>query len=186
MSMPAMAPLGRRLDFGARLGQVIQFAYVVPNLQDAIARYVETFGVGPWFVRGPFTPPAARYLGEPTGLTLSLARAFIGDMMVEFIEQHDDGPSVYRQVIDAGYGFHHWAIGTDDPDADIGRFATAGYPVVFQDRVPSGARVIYVDATKTLPGMIEILEMNEQQHRLYTEFYSAARHWDGREPIRVG
>lgn len=174
------------LPFGRRLGEVVQYAYTVADIDTSIDVYVERFGVGPWFKRGPFTPPAAKYLGETTGLTITLARAFAGNTMIELIQQHDDGPSVYRKVIEAGHGFHHWAIGTHDADVEIERFGKAGYPVVFEDVVPSGARVVYVDATSELPGMIEILEMNEIQQQLYDGFYRASVDWDGTEPVRIG
>jgi hypothetical protein len=174
------------LPFGRKLGDIIQYAYTVADIDTSIGYYVERFGVGPWFRRGPFTPPAARYLGETTGLTITLARAFAGNTMIELIQQHDDGPSVYRKVIENGHGFHHWAIGTHDADVEIARFAEAGYPVVFEDVVPSGARVVYVDATAELPGMIEILEMNQIQRELYDGFYRAALDWDGTDPVRIG
>jgi Glyoxalase/Bleomycin resistance protein/Dioxygenase superfamily len=181
-----MKPPSDVLPFGRKLGEVIQYAYTVADIEASIAVYVDRLGVGPWFVRGPFTPPQARYLGETTGLTITLARAFAGDTMIELIQQHDDGPSVYRTVIERGHGFHHWAIGTRDADLDIARFAELGYPLVFEDVVPSGARVSYVDATSELPGMIEILEMNDVLRELYGHFHQASVSWDGTDPVRVG
>jgi hypothetical protein len=175
------------LAFGRLLGQVVQFAYTVPDLDAAMTRYVDVLGVGPWFRRGPFSPPAARYRGEPTAIELSLGRAFTGDTMIELIQQHNEAPSVFRETIARqGYGFHHWAITTRDPAAEVARLASYGYPVVFEDQVPSGARVVYVDATAELPGMIEILEMNEAQEALYEGFHRAAATWDGTDPIREG
>jgi hypothetical protein len=47
--------------------------------------------------------------------------------------------------------------------------------------VPSGARIVYVDATADLPGMIE---MNAQQEAMYTAFRDSALRWDGTEPVR--
>jgi hypothetical protein len=167
-------------------GQIIQYAYAVPDLAASLGTYTQVFGIGPWFVRGPFTPPNARYRGEYTGLTITLARAFSGNTMVELIQQHDDGPSVYREVLERGGGFHHWAIGSSDVDGDVARLAARGYPAVFEDVMPSGVRVVYVDATRELPGMIEILEMNDAQRALYSGFYEAALDWDGSDPIRRG
>jgi hypothetical protein len=167
-------------------GDIIQYAYVVPDIDTALRRYLDVFRIGPWFVRGPFTPPEARYHGRTTGLTVTLARAFTGTSMVELVQQHDDGPSVYRDVLAAGGGFHHWAIGTEDLAADLARLAARGYPAVFEDRLPSGARVVYVDATAELPGMIEVLEMNDAQRALYARFHQAALEWDGTDPIREG
>ena len=76
--------------------------------------------------------------------------------------------------------------GTHDVDPEIRRFAGHGYPVAFEDRVPSGARIVYVDATAELPGMIEIIEMNEGQEAMYARFRAAAAAWDGADPVREG
>jgi Glyoxalase/Bleomycin resistance protein/Dioxygenase superfamily len=114
-------------------------------------------------------------------MTITLARAFAGDSMIELIQQHEDGPSVFTE---RGYGFHHWAIGTRDIDAEINRFAAHGYPVAFEDQVPSGARIVYVDATADLPGMIELIEMSSEQEAMYVRFREAAADWDGADPVR--
>jgi methylmalonyl-CoA/ethylmalonyl-CoA epimerase len=177
---------GAPLPFGRDIGQIIQYAYTVADIDRSMALYTDRFGVGPWYRRGPFTPPNARYLGEYTGMTISLARAFVGDTMIELIQQHDDGPSVYCKVITRGHGFHHWAVGADDIEAQIARFGESGYPAVFEDRMPNGARVVYVDATAELPGMIELLEMNDAMRELYAGFHHAAAHWDGADPVREG
>jgi hypothetical protein len=198
MLNPNSPPLGTKPDkpagpqrpplaFGRQPGTVIQYAYTVPDIDQAIAVYLDRFGAGPWFRRGPFTPPEARYRGEPCTMTITLARTFAGDSMIELIQQHDDNPSVFTEKIrQHGYGFHHWAIASTDIDADIARFADRGYPVAFEDRVPSGARIVYVDATPELPGMIEIIEMNETQDQMYAHFRNAAANWDGTNPVREG
>ena len=41
-----------------------------------------------------------------------------------------------------------------------------------------------MDATRDLPGMIELIEHTEAQESVYTEIFEAARDWDGRDPIR--
>ena len=51
--------------------------------------------------------------------------------------------------------------------------------------LPSGSRVIYVDSTRDLPGMIELVEHTPEQERTYTEMYEAALDWDGLDPIRA-
>ena len=60
------------------------------------------------------------------------------------------------------------------------------YPVAFEDRVPSGARVVYVDSTADLPGFIEIIEMNDAMQQMYAMFRDEAASWDGTNPIRLG
>ncbi|HEY1596136.1 MAG TPA: VOC family protein [Thermoleophilaceae bacterium] len=173
------------LGFGQPAGAVCQFAYVVADIDAAMNDFAERLGVGPWFVRGPFQPPAARYRGAHTEAVFSVARAFSGHAMLELIMQHDDSPSVFHEGDGPrSYGFHHWAIMTMSFDEDVQRYAALGYPEAFFDRLPSGSRVIYVDATRDLPGMIELVEHTDGQERLYTQIQHASVGWDGTDPVR--
>jgi hypothetical protein len=173
------------LPWGQPLGAVIQFAYVVEDVERAIEQYVGSLRVGPWFVRGPFEPPEGRYRGRPTRVSVTVARAFSGHAMIELIAQHDDEPSVFNEPDGVlRLGFHHWAVMTNSFADDLARFAALGYEEAFADRLPSGSRVTYVDATRDLPGMIELVEHTDEQERVYTSIYRAALDWDGRDPIR--
>ena len=68
-------------------------------------------------------------------------------MMVELVQQHDDSPSVYHEGGGRRYGFHHWAVFAADFDAELERLRSpAASTEAFSDRLPSGARIVYVDA----------------------------------------
>jgi hypothetical protein len=181
-----MSPaLGVPLTFGQPVGAIVQYAYVVEDVERSIAQFTEQLHLGPWFVRGPFVPPAGRYRGEPTSLQVTLARAFAGHAMVELVHQHDDSRSVFHeQDGPRRYGFHHWAIFSHDFEADLGRYAELGYPEAFSDRLPSGSRIVYVDSTRDLPGMIEVIEYTEAQEQVYDRIYRGSIDWDGSDPIR--
>lgn len=173
------------LGFGQPLGAVCQYAYVVEDLDRAMADFTDRLGIGPWFLRDRFTPPRARHRGRPSTATFSLARAFAGHAMIELIVQHDDGPSVFHEGDGPRrYGFHHWAVMTADFDGELARYAALGYEEAFADVLPSGARVTYVDSTRDLPGMIELVEHTPGQERVYTEIQRASVAWDGRDPVR--
>jgi hypothetical protein len=173
------------VDFGQPLGGIVQSAYVVADVDRAMAGFTAHLKVGPWFVRGPFTPPSGRLRGERNRPSVSLARGFAGHTMIELIVQHDDGPSVYHEHGGPRrYGFHHWAALTADFDADVERYARAGFEEAYYDVLPSGARIMYVDSTAALPGMIELVELNDEQERVYTAMYRAALGWDGTDPVR--
>jgi hypothetical protein len=176
-----------QLVFGQPAGGIFQFAYTVPDVQEAIHGYLAALKVGPWFVRGPFKPPAGLYRGEPTELVVTLARAFDGQVMIELVQQHNDVPSVYHpQGAPRRYGFHHFARLTPTMDADIEGYRALGYDEVYSDRLPSGARIVYVDSTPQLPGMIELIELTDAQARSYARLYQAALGWDGTDPVREG
>lgn len=174
------------LDFGQPLAGIIQYAYTVPDVRKAAETWTSTFGVGPWIVRGPFTATSALYRGNPTKVELTLARAFNGHVMIELIQQHNDAPSVYRETIEAkGHGFHHWGFASVDIDADIARYKEQGFHVAFEDVLPTGARVAYVDTTAALPGMTELIGMNPAQEAFYTSIYHASLAWDGSDFYRT-
>lgn len=171
--------------FGQPVDGLIQFAYVVPDLDAAIRDFASRLGVGPWFLRGPFVPPAGRYRGEVTDIELTLARSWAGHVMIELIVQHDEKPSVYREHIERrGYGFHHWAIGTRQFDKQVSRYERSGYSVVFSDMSPTGRRVVYMDAPD-MAGMIEVVEMTPEQEQLYTAMCAACENWDGSDLYRT-
>lgn len=174
------------LSFGQPLGGIVQFAYVVADIEAAARDFTDRLRVGPWYLRDHFRPPAGRYLGEPTAPLFSLARGFSGHAMVELIEQHDDAPSVYHpNPRTRRYGFHHWAIISRTFDADLARYLEHGYTEAYADVLPSGSRVVYVDARSDLPGMIELIEHTDAQERVYDAIFRAASGWDGvTDPMR--
>ena len=174
------------LNFGQPMGGIIQIAYIVKDIEASMRDFTARLKIGPWFLSGPFVPPEGIYRGNPTKMRLTLAVGFNGHMSFELIEQHDDLPSVYQEVTKArGYGFHHWGVPTDDLDGDVARYASMDYPAAFSDRSPRGYRVVYVDTSRDLPGMIELMERTPALEARYTEMYLASVGWDGSDPVRV-
>jgi hypothetical protein len=173
------------LKFGQPANGIIQFAYTVANLDQSIADYGARLHVGPWFVIGPFTPPEARYRGQPTSLNVTIAMGFSGHIQVELIQQNNDVPSVFRELIDKrGHGFHHWGVACKDFDREVERHRALGYEVAFSDRTPDGTRIAYMDATAHLPGMVELIEMTDATEAMFTGIYQASLEWGGSNPVR--
>lgn len=170
-----------------KLGKVIQYAYTVPDLAAAMRRHTEVLHIGPWFRRGPFVPEKALYRGERPVAELSLARAFSGDSMIELIQQHNDAPSVFREVISLrGFGFHHWAIPVRDLADETRRYQEQGFQVAYSDILDTGASISYMDTLSALGGMVELVELTPAQLDRYTLFYRSSIGWDGTEPVREG
>ena len=175
----------RLLPWGQPLESVVQFAYVVDDVEAAALLYVERLGVGPWFVRGPFQPPTGIYRGAPTHATFEIAHVFAGGTMIELIRQHDSSPSVFNEKPEGQrLGFHHWATLTARFDERLAAYEALGYERAFSDTLPSGARVQYLDPHGELPGMVELLEWNPAQEEAYAEFWRPSVDWDGSDPIR--
>ena len=106
--------------------------------------------------------------------------------MFELIQQLNDVPSVYRDVVaKKGYGFHHWGVATDDFEQTVNSYLSAGYEIGFMAEVTGGRRVAYIDTTADLPGMVEAIEMTPSSEANFTSYYLAALGWDGRDPVRA-
>ena len=165
-------------------GAIVQHAYTVADIEPAALEQTRTSGIGPWFLRGPFTPPQARYRGAPSTATFTLARAFLGPVMVELIQQHGEEPSVFRE---RPLGFHHWATMPADFDAELARLHALGFESAFEDVLPTGARITYVDTQPSLPGMLELVERTPDQLASYGRIHAASLDWDRvTEPLREG
>ena len=171
-----------RFSFGARDNGVIQIAYTVADIQAAMRQYSELLRVGPWFLVGPFVPPKGIYRGATTTMRISLGLAFAGEIMIELIEQHDELPSVFRETLKlrGAHGFHHWAVGARDFEDSVAHYRARGCAEAFSDTAPMGFRVVYFDTTRDLPGMLEVIEMNDAAEQGFHQMYQAARKWDGK------
>lgn len=172
------------MNYGQPMNGVVQFAYTTDDIEESIRRYVEVWGIGPWYLAGPFSPEQAKYRGRSSSLSISLATAFSGHIMLELIQQHDDGPSVYQETIErVGFGFHHIGVITDRYDEEVARYGELGYELAFFD-VLQGGRIAYFDTTRDMPGMTELIELTPAAEFRQTRVQRASLGWDGAEPIR--
>jgi len=168
------------------VGQIMQIAYVVTDLDRALEHWTKTVNVGPFFVLEGLEIIDQKYRGQPSDVSLTIALAYSGHMCVELIKQNDDAPSVYRELLDRNPqgGFHHWAIMTEDLESEISRFQSQGYAEAFSGKVVVGDAYAYMDTQQDLGGMIEIIKLNPAVHDLFANLESAAIGWDGSDPIR--
>lgn len=174
------------LSFGQPLGAIMQVAYFVEDMDRELKHWTKTLGVGPFFLFKSFKLLDAKYRGQPTDIDIDLALAFSGTMCFELIVQNNDVPSVYRDVVkQRGYGFHHWAVSTRTFDADVARHQQAGMALAFSGVAGVGARAGYMDATATLGGMIELIEINPKVEEFFGMLHAAAQNWDGKDPVRT-
>jgi hypothetical protein len=171
--------------FGQPQDGIIQSAFVVKDIHAAMTDWTAKLRVGPWFLLPRFTGVDALYRGQPSTAAVSIAMGFAGHMWIELLQPLDSEPSVYREIIDRrGYGFHHFGLGTANFDRDVQRYQSAGAPVAFSARVPSGGRVAYMDTSATLPGMTELIELGAEFDSIFGRMFRASIAWDGSDPLR--
>jgi hypothetical protein len=106
-------------------GRLFHWGYAVPDLDVAMARFGEIFGVD-------WTPVARREMrvvahgGEPQDLDFRICYSSTGPPHIELIE----GPvgSIWDPTDEPR--FHHVGLWAEDLDADSARLVDMGYPMV--------------------------------------------------------
>ena len=91
------------------------------------------------------------YRGTDQEADVSYAFGYLGDLMIQFIVQHDDTPSIYRDMYAAGEeGFHHVATLVHDFPAERQRLLDAGFDLACELHA-DGVDAAYFD-TRSVTG----------------------------------
>jgi len=166
-------------------GSVYQVAYLVPDLDEAATRWAGVTGAGPFlaFEHFQFLDPV--WLGKKTELDVSVALGFSAGLCVEFIQLHDQRPSIYRDWLEEhGFGLHHVAMLADDFAGTVDRHEAAGTPLVFSAGFGDGTRLAYLDARRQIGSYLEIVELTEFVRNALTGMRQLHDNWDGEKPLR--
>lgn len=175
-----------RLGYGQPLGSIVQTAFVVRDLDAAIAHQIANCGAGPFYKLDHFLQPGQIYRGAESRADICLAMGFAGHMLIELIQPLDDHPSVYKETKDLrGFGFHHLGIACADVDATSADYQSRGYHEAYRAAVPTGGEVVYLDdGTGAAAGFLELLPVTPAMDETFTRFWESSRNWDGSDPIR--
>lgn len=167
-----------------RLGPIMQVAYVIADLDEAIAHWTRRLGVGPFFVRREISYPLATYRGEPSHPVLSLAFAYSGELNIELMQQHNTDPSVFREHVNAhGYGLQHVGVLSDNLEADTAYLSSQGIGLLQRLVNPSGIETRFYDTEHHPGAMLELIQRSPAVEASFARMKAAARAWDGIAPI---
>ena len=167
---------------------ITQNAYVVRDMDEAISKWRRVLNIGPVFVMPHIELHDVTYRGKPAELDITAAVAFAGHVQLEWIVQHNDAPSAYRDVVPAGEeGFHHICFYPEDYDTELARYEDMGFPVATSGKVSSasGRRFCYIDTRPALNCMVELVDAPDGAGIVWKELRDATDNWDGKtDPIR--
>ena len=170
-------------------GPLRQNGYVVRDIRDAMRRWSEVAGVGPWFFAERAPIRDFRYRGAPSPVELSIALANSGDLQIELIEQRNDAPSLYRDFLKEGReGLQHIAFWTADFAADRARALDRGLRIGHEGRTGEWGPFVYFDSyfdsAARAGSVIELSDVGGAKAALFARIAEAARGWDGKAPVR--
>ena len=163
----------------------VQIAYHVPDPEIAARTYARKFGWGPFFLFPHIPLASCIYRGRPAVFDHSSAYGQAGDMMIELITQHDDTPSVLRDLYARDeVGVHHVAHFVPNLRAALETALASGATLALDARTATGTEFAMLDATSELGHMIELYEPQTDLIKFYRFVKRAAEGWDGAEPLR--
>lgn len=135
---------------------LFQQAWLVRDLAAAADAWARLFGAGPFFAVRHHRADQFRYRGTGTEADVSYAFGYLGDMMIQLVEQHDDRPSIYRDMFpDGGAGFHHVGYLVHDFAAERARLIAAGFELACE-LYADGVNAAYFDTRSAIGCMTEI------------------------------
>jgi Glyoxalase/Bleomycin resistance protein/Dioxygenase superfamily len=167
---------------------VRQMAWFVPDIRAAALRHHALFGSGPYFVADNIPLRASTHRGQDRLLDHSSAYGQWGEIMIEFVQQNNPGPSAFHDMYPEGsgkYGFHHVALFVDDVDASCANYAREGFATAFRAEMNDGFVYAFVDAVETYGHMLELYAPLPQLTGFYAMVASAAESFKGGDIIHT-
>lgn len=164
------------------LGPVGQIGYVVNDLEAAVRSWYESTGIGPWRLLEHIELDDFEYEGQPSPMDMSIALAYSGGVQIELIQQHNDAPSMYRELLDTyGEGAQHICFYPADYDAAMATAAEHGL-TVGQHGSLWGIRFAYLRGDSGR--VIELGDLSDEIRAGRDKAIAEAAVWDGADPIR--
>ncbi len=139
----------------------MQIGIVVRDLDAAVRRYVDDYGIGPWGVHlfKPGDVKAWREHGQPIEPSTRIAAAMVGRVQWELIQPLDD-KSIYAQFLaEKGEGVHHIAVAAANFDELLAAEAKRGNALVLDCELSgqfSGIKVAYLGTQRDLGAILEV------------------------------
>jgi catechol 2,3-dioxygenase-like lactoylglutathione lyase family enzyme len=165
-----------------------QVAFFVEDVRIAARAHHAAFGSGPFFVADNIPLARAVHRGVERELDHSSAYGQWGDVMVEFVQQNNPGPSAFRDLYPEGsgrWGMHHIAVFADDVDAEIARFSAQGAACTLRAEMTDGFVFAFADTSATLGVMTELYAPAPVLLDFYAMVAQAAKDWRGGDPIQT-
>jgi len=168
-----------------QLGPVIQLAFFPTDFDAAMKYWIETVGVGPFFVLNDVRLGEMTYKGVPTDAPFTMAIGYWGDIQIELIRTDSTQPSLYCGDYAVRDRLHHVCVFVPDIKVARAACAAAGAQIIVEGKVGDDGEVIYVDPGNGPGYIIEYLQPMAGSEGLFEMMKEAARTWDGSDPVRV-
>jgi len=167
---------------------ICQVAYFVADVRAAAIQHSAAFGSGPFFVMEHVPLDSVVHRGKPALFDHTAAFGQWGDVMLEFVQQHNPGPSILHDLYPESsgrFGLHHVACMVENLEQSVAHFTAAGCPEVFRARIAAlDIAGVMVDTVASYGHFVELYPAVPAMQGFYAMVAGAAREFDGRDPVR--
>ncbi|MDE2597346.1 MAG: VOC family protein [Sphingomonadales bacterium] len=163
-----------------------QVAYFCEDIRAAATAHHRRFGSGPYFVADNIPLAASIHRGEVRPFDHSSAYGQWGEVMIEFVQQNNPGPSAMRDMYPEGsgrWGLHHVALFVDDVDAAAAQLAAEGFPTAQRSVMADGFVFAFADTVSAYGHMTELYSPLPALTGFYAMVSEAARSFRGGDLI---
>jgi hypothetical protein len=163
---------------------IFQYAYLVADVETASHAWAETVGAGPFFVTPHHRADWFRYRGEPVEADVTYAFGYSGDVQIQLVQQHDDTPSIYRDMFPTGFGHHHVARLVDEYETERDRLAAGGFALACELRA-NDISACYFDTRSSIGAYTELHSSTARIRATFARWRAAHAAWNRRDaPLR--
>jgi Glyoxalase/Bleomycin resistance protein/Dioxygenase superfamily len=164
---------------------IAQIAFVVPDAKAAAEAHSRRYGSGPFYLVEHYSMVDHKYRGTPSPLDVTSCYGQWGNVTAEFIEQHDDHPSAYRDLVAKGETrIHHFAMFVDDLEKRMAQYEADGAQAALYAEIFPGIGYAIMDTSAQLGLMTEMYE-EWTVKPLYDYMKRTAATFDGTNPVRL-
>jgi catechol 2,3-dioxygenase-like lactoylglutathione lyase family enzyme len=163
-----------------------QVAYFCPDVRQAALAHHRQCGSGPYFVADHIPLSETLHRGVARSFDHSSAYGQWGEVMIEFVQQNNAGPSAMHDLFPEGsgrYGLHHVALWVDDVDAEAERLAGQGFPLAQRSVMTDGFVFAFADTSAAYGHMLELYAPVASLTGFYAMVADAAKGWQGGEVL---
>lgn len=143
----------------------VQVCVVVTNLEEAMERYSDVIGVGPFLIYSVDSQQLGiTREGKPTDYKIRVAMAKMGGAVLELLE-NVEGQTIWKDFYDRnGEGMHHIGLFVKNYPAALAALTDRGYTITVDGPIESPVRTgrfTYLETEKGLGTTIELLDFPE-------------------------
>lgn len=166
-------------------GDIMQFGYIVNDVEAGIKTWVDHVGAGPFYLIENMPMEHYFYRGVARRPTISMAFGYWGDIQIELIKPMDDEISLYTDAIKAGGAgkLNHCATIVSDLDGLIASRKLQDNIIHYGGAAPN-TRFVYLN--EFLPGglHLELIEPPGGSTQGFDGMKAVHERWNGDRPIR--